>query len=335
MKIISLIIAIIISGLIIGCGTPNDPESVMGGDGGYKIIGKCAATAFAQDVVVKDSTAYLAQGEGGLLVADISNPAKPKIITTITSIRGYNYKIALYDSIIYLASGTYGVNIIDISNPINPIFQNDVRDIGNVKDFGFYSKWLLIATSEVGVTLAENSFPTNPDVRGSLVTPGFAQGIAISIDSVFAIIASGETGLAFFDFSQIQGGSGFGSYYYTYLVDVPGYAENVTVNPNNKIAYVACGDGGLSIVDYSDSANVKMVGNFKTGGYAKEVFYSNNKIYVTTELRGLQIINVANPAAPYRIGTVQTQFAKGVTADDNYIYVADENEGLIVISIPH
>ncbi len=33
------------------------------------------------------------------------------------------------------------------------------------------------------------------------------------------------------------------------------------------------------------------------------------------------------------IGTVKTEYAKGLDMDDNYIYVADEVEGLITISM--
>ncbi len=42
---------------------------------------------------------------------------------------------------------------------------------------------------------------------------------------------------------------------------------------------------GLFIVDYSDSANVKIIGSYSTGGYAKEVVYKNNKVYVTTGMK--------------------------------------------------
>ncbi len=305
----------------------------MGGDGGYKIIGKCATTAFAQDVVVKDSVAYLAQGEGGLISINIANPKKPEVISTMTSIRGYTYKLTVVDSILFLASGTFGINSIDISNLSNPIFIANNRSVSPAKDFGIWSNFLFIATSEEGVRIADITYAAEPDIRGRLVTPGFAQGVAVSPDNKFAIVAGGETGLSFFDLSQLQ--NGYGEYSWFDLLDIPGYAENVAVNPVQKIAYVACGTAGLTIVDYSDSANVKVVGRFDTGGYAKELFYRNNKIYVTAELRGLQIIDVSNPASPVRIGTVQTLYAKGVTADDNYIYVADEDEGLIVISIPH
>lgn len=332
MKRFLLLFSLVVLSLILGCGTPNDPESVMGGDGGYKIVGKCATTAFAQDVVVKDTVAFLAQGEGGLIDINISNPSKPKVISTLTSIRGYTYKIAMYDSIVYLASGTFGINSVDISNPANLILSANNRSISPAKDFGFYGNFLFVTISEEGVRITELSYPVEPDMRGTLVTPGYAQGIVSTPDSDYAIVACGETGLAFYDLSQLQ--NGYGEYSHIQLVDIPGYAENITVNPIQKYAYVACGDAGLTIVDYSDSANAKIVGRFNTGGYAKEVYYEDNKIYITTELRGLQIIDVSIPASPTRIGTVPTQYAKGVTADENYIYVADENEGLIIIKKP-
>jgi hypothetical protein len=31
---------------------------------------------------------------------------------------------------------------------------------------------------------------------------------------------------------------------------------------------------------------------------------------------------------------VQTEYARGLAVDDRYVYVADENEGLVIISIP-
>ena len=55
---------------------------------------------------------------------------------------------------------------------------------------------------------------------------------------------------------------------------------------------------------------------------------------MTTGLRGLKIFDVTNVSSPVLIGTVKTEYSKGLTMDDNYIYVADEVEGLITISIP-
>ena len=139
-------------------------------------------------------------------------------------------------------------------------------------------------------------------------------------------------GFSLFDISELQ--TGWGTYPMTSWVDINGYAEDVVAHPTLSYAYLACGTGGLFIVDYSDTADVKIVSSYSTGGYAKEVVYQNNKAYVTTGLRGLQVFDVSNIYALVRIGTVQTDYAKGLAADDRYIYVADEDEGLVIISIP-
>ena len=88
------------------------------------------------------------------------------------------------------------------------------------------------------------------------------------------------------------------------------------------------------MIDYSDSANVKIVSKYSTGGYAKEVFFKDNIVYVTTGLRGLQIFDVSNINSPVRIGTVETGLALGLFVDESYVYVADEEDGLVIISIP-
>jgi hypothetical protein len=320
--------------LFYGCGTPNDPESIMGGDGGYKIISKYPTSAFAQDIIIKDTLAYIAQGEGGLVIINVKNPVNPSLITNFTQqIRGYSYKLAMQDTIIYLASGLFGITTINVANPANPKFEGNNRNVKPAKDFCIFNNFLFISVSEEGVTIASIAdYPAQPEIRGGMITPGYAQGVAISSDSNFALVAIGEMGLAFYDISQL--GTGYGQYPLFKNVDLPGYAENVTINPDAQIAYVACGTGGLAIVDFSDSTDIKVIGKFETTGYAKEVFYQDGKIYITAETKGLQIIDVSNPQNPVRIGSVETLYAKGVTADNDYIYVADEDEGLIIVSIP-
>ncbi len=322
--------------LIQGCGTPNDPESILGGDGGYKIISKTATSAYAQDVVIKDTMLYVAQGEGSLVVIDNKNPANPSIITVYThdQYRGYSYKLAMKDTIIYIATGLFGITTINVADPRNPNFEGNNRNIKPAKDFCIFNGFLFTALSEEGVSIADiSSYPSQPEIRGGMVTPGYAQSITVSSDSNYALVAIGELGLAFYDISELQ--NGYGIYPLIKVVDLDGYAENVTINPDMPVAYVACGTGGLAVIDFSDSSSIKLAGKFDTGGYAKEVCYQNNKIFITTELRGLQIIDVSNPNYPVRIGSVQTPFAKGVAADSKHIYVADEDEGLIVISIPN
>ncbi len=128
--------------------------------------------------------------------------------------------------------------------------------------------------------------------------------------------------------------NGFGYYPKAGWCDTDGYAEDVVCNPEQSYAYLACGTSGLVIIDYSDTSDIKIVGTYDTGGFAKEIEYKNNKVFITTELKGFQVFDVSDVTRPVRQAVVETEYALGFTMDQNYIYIADEIEGLIIVSIP-
>jgi hypothetical protein len=324
---------ILVSLLLLNCGTPVDPESIDGDDGGYKIVSKYATSGYAQDILLRDSLAYISQGQGGLIILTVSNPKEPKFVSEVTyGLRGYSYKLAKKDSVIYLAAGAFGVSIVNVSDPVLPVIIPEIRVIYPAKNFHIMGNYLFTAVSEEGINITKIIDPAHPDIRQTFFVPGYAQAVCTSADSNFLFIASGEVGFTIFDISDFQ--DGYNVYPFVGWLDTPGFAEDVTIHPDLPVAFLACGTGGLVIVDYSDTANVKIVGSYSTGGYAKEVVYKENKVYVTTEIRGLQIFDVTNINSPMRIGTVETKYAMGLAVEDNYVYVADEQEGLIIISIP-
>jgi len=319
--------------LLIGCGTPNEPESIIGGDGGYKIVSKFRTSGYAQDVVVEDTVAYVTQGEGGLAIINVANPDSPKEISSvIQNLKGYSNKIAVKDSVVYISAGAFGASVVDVANPINPFITATNLALKPAKGFDINGNFLFTAVGEYGFKISEISYPTQPDIRGETSTPGFASAVCVSADTNYLLVACGEMGFSLFNISELQ--SGWGTYPMTDWVDTPGYAEDVVDHPTLPYGFVACGTGGFYIVDYSDSTDIKIISSYSTGGYAKEVIFKDNKVYVTTGLRGLQIFDVSNLYSPVRIGTVQTEHAMGLDVDDKYVYVADEVEGLVIISIP-
>jgi len=319
--------------LLPACGSPNDPESIIGGDGGYKIVSKLAVSGFAQDVVLKDSLVFISQGQAGLIIISVLDPGKPKLLSELTyGLRGYSFKLADKDSIIYLAAGTFGVNTVNISNALNPVISQENRAISPAKNFHVMGNYLFTAVSEEGVNISKITDPAHPDIRQTFFVSGYAQSVCTSIDSSLLFIACGEVGLTVYDISDFQ--DGYNIYPVVGWLDTPGYAEDVTIHPDLPVVFIACGTGGLVIADFQDTANVKIAGSFDTGGYAKEVLYRDGRAYVATEQRGLQILDVTNIISPVRIGTVETAFAMAVAVDDNYVYLADEDEGLVIVSIP-
>jgi hypothetical protein len=315
------------------CGTPNDPESIIGGDGGYKIVSKFVTSGYAQDVVVYDTLAFVTQGEGGLVIINIADRKTPgELAIVFKELKGYSNKIEIKDTVVYISAGAFGVSVVDVFNPVNPIVTATNLALKPAEGFDISGNFLFTAIGEYGFKISDISYPTQPDIRGETSTPGFAQGVCVSPDTNYLLVACGEMGFSLFNISELQ--SGWGTYPIAGWVDTPGYAEDVVAHPTLPYAFLACGTGGFFILDYSDSANVKVIGSYSTGGYAKEVNYKNNKAYVTTGARGLQVFDVSNLSAPVLIGTVETELAMGLTVDDKYVYVADESEGLIIISIP-
>ncbi len=98
--------------LFFGCGKPTDPEDVESElSGGYKIVTKLETPGYSQDVLKKDNFLYMAQGEGGLVVVDVSDPTDPQIASIATDgLRGYSSKIAMKDSVVYLTASSFGLS---------------------------------------------------------------------------------------------------------------------------------------------------------------------------------------------------------------------------------
>ena len=318
--------------LMFGCGKPNDPET-PDISGNYKIVGKIATSGFAQDMIKDNGLLYIAQGEGGLLIVDVSSPANPEIVSQLTEeVRGYSTKIIKQDSVVYLTAGSFGLTVVNVSNPEVPFVTVSNLNMKPAKNLHIFGKYLLSAISEQGVKISEISYPEQPDIRGSISTYGYATGLATSADTTRLFVTCGEMGLSLFDISDFQ--DGYPDTKPAGWCDTPGYAEAVVLNESRSIAYLSCGDAGLQIVDYSDTANVHIVGSYVNNGYAKDLILENNLIYMTTQKEGLLILDVSVPSKPNLVGTVLTPYAQGITTDDQYIYLADEVEGLIVIAKP-
>lgn len=333
MKALTPIILLFVNLLLLsGCGKPNDPEiPVVLSD--YEIVKKLSTPGFAQDLVMKDSLLYISQGEGGLLIVNIASPEQPVILAQLTEdVRGYSSKICLKDSMVYLSAGSFGVTVINVADALNPFVTVSNLNMKPAKNVFVSGNYLLTAISEQGIAIAELSYPEQPDIRGSLSTAGYSTGLTTSSDTTKLFVACGEMGLAILDISDFQDG-----YLETILLggcDTPGYAEDVVLDETRSLAFLASGTAGLQIIDYSDTTNIHIVGSIAPGGYAKELLYSNGMVYMTTEKSGLQVIDVSVISSPVLAGSVDTGYALGIAMDNQYIYIADEVEGLIVISKP-
>jgi hypothetical protein len=324
--------------MLFGCGKPNDAEEIPeipdeDKTGGYFIVKKFPTSGYAQDLIKKDNLLYLAQGEGGMMIINVANPENPQMVSIqVDSVRGYSSKIIVKDTVAYLAAGTFGINVINVVNPLDPFVTVQNLNIKPASNFHIMGNYLFTAISEQGVKIADISYPEVPDIRDGINSIGYASALVTTSDSAKMLIASGEMGLSIYDISVFQ--NGYGEYPLLGWCDTPGYAEDIIIAEDQFLAFLACGTAGLQIINYSDSTNLHIVGSYDAAGYAKELKLYDNKVFMTTELSGLLILDVSDVTKPAFIGEIETEFALALEVDDPFIYVADEDEGLIIISFP-
>ncbi len=320
--------------LLSGCGKPVTPESLNPyGTGGYEVSGLIATDGYAQDVILEDNLLYIAQGEGGLMIVDVADPENPMVLASMSeNVRGYCAKLAKKDSVIYLAAGTFGVTVANVADPAAPYVTASNLPMKPARNLKVMGDYLYTAISEQGIAIADISYPTQPDGRSTLEPTGYARDCAITPDTALLLVASGEVGFSIHDISVFE--NGYGDYPEVAQIDLPGYADFITLDDARKLAFVACGTAGLQIVSYADTANVHVTGYYDGSGYAKEVVLHGDKAFLAAESGGLQIIDVSNASDPQLAGMIEADYLLGIACNDDYIFVADEESGVLVVKMP-
>ncbi|MBM3436825.1 MAG: hypothetical protein FJY07_11485 [Bacteroidetes bacterium] len=336
MKITKIIILWMAGVLFIaGCGKPVDPEELPtepDNSGGYKRADTIPTSGYAQDIVKRDNLLYIAQGEGGLMIVDVSDPLNGETLSVTTeNLEGYSYELAIRDSLIYIAAGSNGIFVVDIIDPYEP-YWIPITLTSNVSVKNVYVKgnFLFNSIGEHGVSIYNLTDPYDPIYLGDVQTPGSGHDVTITSDTNYLIAACGELGLSMFNISEFQQGINT----FVGSCDTPGYAEEIELSADESFAFLACGTAGLQIIDISDTANFHITGSYDGGGYAKSLKLKGTLVYMATELSGLQVIDVSDVSNPSLAGTIDTEFAMGLEVDDDYVYVADEDEGVLIIAIP-
>jgi hypothetical protein len=97
-------------------------------------------------------------------------------------------------------------------------------------------------------------------------------------------------------------------------------------------AYVARSSGGLAIYDVSNFRECVQVGFLSIGRYTWSVAVQGRYAYLGDYEKGLYVIDVSNPAAPFEVCSYAGGFSKLAVAA-NYVYVPDRPTGVRVLDV--
>lgn len=314
-----------------GCAERGNPTD-DGGEVSYRVAATLPVEGYAEGVDVEDGLGLVAAGEGGLIVIDLADPESPAWLGTAPN--SYTSRRCAYlasQSMGLVTDGQNGVAAFDLSAPTNPTWGAYLQGT-NAQDLVATDQILpgmvhvFYADRQSGFRIWEIDLSWGPPWFPNQVyheyTEGYAYGVCL--EGGLAMVAAGQVGLWLYDVSSIYGVVARG------WVDTPGNA--LAVAASGSYAYVADGLAGLQVIDVSDPDHPVIAGSAPTEDYASDVCFLDDRAYVADQDGGLRVFDVADPTAPREIGHLETPYANGVDIDGPYVYIADRDWGLVVIT---
>ncbi len=296
--------------------------------GSYDTAGNAKGVILSHD----GTKAYIADYTNGLVIVDISDPARPtKLGSYNTTGVAWGVTLSNDGSKAYVADYENGLVIVDISDPVHPTKLGSVNTSGAAKSVTLSSDGskAYLADWDHGLVIVDISNPALPRKIASYDT-GTALNIALSSDGTKAYIADWENSLVILDISYPYYPTKLGSYH------TSGYLQSVTLSSDGTKAYLSDDANALEIVDISDPAHPTKLGLYDTAGHTEDVALSSNgqKAYIADWENGLVIIDISDPAHTIKLNSYDTAgYAYDVTlsSDGTKAYIADGKNGLVII----
>lgn len=279
----------------------------------------------ASDIVAKNDIAYAIFYGDGMKILDISNPASPQEIGSLSSSNVKN--ITIDSTIACLATNATGVRIVDISNPSLPISLYYLNYVGGeIYDIILDENTLFVLYHDMygyaALKIYDISVPTNPVVLNNkpLYTP-VTGGKRFSIGQNGVFMALLYDGVNLIDTSN---------YSIKLIYDSWSFYKNV--DRKNNYAYVTNGANGIQVFDISEPIHTKHIGGIHDIS-ASQLLIEDNLIYAGGS--GLRILDIANSQIPIQIGSIS--IAGGILniqKKNDYIYCNTTSDfGLTIFDV--
>ena len=279
-----------------------------------------------EDIAVAGATifgdyAYVAAGEDGLVLFDISNPANP---IAIGSIQTENAQaVAVTEEYAYVADGQRGLRVIDIDNPTKLVEvgarkSSDAQGIAVVGSATGEPR-VYIADGTFGVKVFDVSNPRSPERLVSLQTADARDLAHARVDSRdYIIVADGPGGVLIIDGE-------------TPSPDVITTIETLAadaVHVSGEILFIADTNSGLIIADISIPLSPDVLSEYVVE-HATDVSVTEDFAYVATVDQGLAIFDVRSPTLPVLYDTVAIENLAAVSSRGRRIF-AGGKEGFFI-----
>lgn len=298
--------------LIFDCSDPSNP---------------CSLSMYDENVYscyIKDSIAYLAVGNNGLDLVNISDSLNPYLINNIPT-KDTAYQIVLVDSLAYVADCDSGLTIVNISNPDSLSIIGNCNTPGSAIGINVSSGYAYIADGSEGLRIIDVNNPEHPIERASYAST-YAENICI-VDTVLYLQDKYDNLVILNISNPLQ--PVFLSQY-----KASGYANDVFVSDGSAYLLAGYMDGWLDIIDVSDIYNPHQIGYTSLTGIANAIFCKDDNAYVVANNAGLLVLDISEYISPHVISHYDVEgYNIDIVIKDNFAYLANNYTTLTVLNL--
>lgn len=275
----------------------------------------------ALDVFVLENVAYIADGDQGVYMVDVSDPLNPSHIGTIETVDAHavfaEIRSDSEDQVrAYIADGTDGLKIMDVTTPETPgdLGNSDIPE--NALDVVVEGDIAYIADGDAGLKIL--NIADLGSINEMDAPSDFGPALNLHLNGANIYVSKGDAGFAIVDKMTSE------------VVNVETQGTVFQVVKNDDYAYVANGESGLAVFNVSDPQSQVSQLPLDTS----DIAVSGDFVYMTDGANALHILNAANPAAPTYTGRFDLAGqGRAVAIDGNSAYVIDGPNNLISINI--
>lgn len=307
-------------------------------------VGTYNTPGLAYDVEVVGTTAYVADGATGVILLDISNPTNPSLISTYNT-AGTAREVLVSGTTVYVADGTSGVACFDVQNPSSPgsVATGTINTGGTAYDIEISGSTIIVATDTGGIKFYTITGTCTFSAQVGSITFSGARQIAVDGNYLFA---SNSMGNYVYDISnpaspsaRLIGGvaqktnSGGGP-----ILVSQGqlWSKDTTSNLSRYLLSGQIWDNSSTISRTGDYANIRTVENQNNISISSEMALHNNVLYIPSDDYGWSVVDITDPNYPKLVYSFDPNTAtnpvQGIAADDDYIYLAQDALGLVIMS---
>ncbi|OGS27418.1 MAG: hypothetical protein A2297_03765 [Elusimicrobia bacterium RIFOXYB2_FULL_48_7] len=272
-------------------------------------VGSLNTLRDAQAVSVKDGYAYIADGGGGLKIADVSNPKKPVVISSC-AVNGTVYDVCVYGNYAYAAANAAGLIVIDISNPARPVIVSSCDTPGSAEGIFVNGRHAYLADGSY-LRIFDISNPFSPKQAGSLYCESWVGDV------------------------RVEGR-------YLYFADTRGLKIADISDPARPFIAGSCNISLSNSCSSLKSSDIIISGK-RAYVANRQYSYSYSWRFVTygNYHSGFSVMDISNPSAPvelyryYNSCSYSDSSARlGISVSGGYVFFADGSAGVRVLSEP-